>query len=81
MEIAGHAAVVTGGGSGMGAETARRLAGAGAKVAVLDLDEAAAGAVGAEVGGSASPATSPMPAPWSAPPLVPARRTAPPASA
>ena len=51
MEIAGHAAVVTDGGSGMGAETARRLAGAGTKVAVLDLDEAAAGTIGAETGG------------------------------
>ena len=43
--------MVTGGGSGMGAETARRLARAGAKVTVLDLGEAAAVAVGAEVGG------------------------------
>ena len=51
MNVAGHAAVVTGGGSGMGAETARRLAAAGAKVAVLDLDEAAAVAVAAEIGG------------------------------
>ena len=51
MDVAGHSAVVTGGGSGMGAETARRLAGAGAKVTVLDLDEQAAGAVGAEIGG------------------------------
>ena len=51
MDTAGHSAIVTGGGSGMGAETARRLAGAGAKVAVLDLDGAAAGAVGAEIGG------------------------------
>ena len=51
MDIAGHAAVVTGGGSGMGAETARRLAGAGAKVTVLDLDETAAGAIGTEIGG------------------------------
>ena len=51
MNVAGHAAVVTGGGSGMGAETARRLAGAGAKVAVLDLDEAAAAALGEELGG------------------------------
>lgn len=50
MDIEGHSAVVTGG-SGLGAETARRLAAAGAKVAVLDLDEAAARAVGAEVGG------------------------------
>ena len=51
MNVAGHAAVVTGGGSGMGAETARRLAAAGAKVAVLDLDEAAAVAVATEIGG------------------------------
>ena len=50
MDIAGHSAVVTGGGSGMGAETARRLARAGAKVAVLDLDEASAAAVGAGIG-------------------------------
>ena len=51
MNVAGHSAVVTGGGSGMGAETARRLAAAGAQVAVLDLDEAAAVAVAAEIGG------------------------------
>ena len=35
----------------MGAETARRLAAAGAKVTVLDLDEAAARTVGAGIGG------------------------------
>lgn len=51
MEIAGSTAVVTGGGSGLGAETARMLAQAGAKVAVLDLDGAKAGAVAAEIGG------------------------------
>ena len=51
MDIAGHSAVVTGGGSGMGAETARRLARAGAKVTVLDSNAAAAGAVGDEIGG------------------------------
>ena len=51
MNIEGQAAVVTGGGSGLGAETARRLAGAGARVAVLDRDSAAAAVVGAEVGG------------------------------
>ena len=51
MNVAGHSAVITGGGSGMGAETARRLARAGAKVTVLDLGEAAAVAVGAKVGG------------------------------
>jgi NAD(P)-dependent dehydrogenase (short-subunit alcohol dehydrogenase family) len=32
MEVNGHAAIVTGGGSGMGAETARHLAKAGTKV-------------------------------------------------
>ena len=51
MNIEGHPAVVTGGGSGLGAETARRLAAAGAKVTVLDRDETAASAVGAEIGG------------------------------
>ena len=51
MDIAGHPVVVTGGGSGMGAETARRLAGAGAPVTVLDIDESAASKVGAEIGG------------------------------
>lgn len=49
MEIKGMAAVVTGGGSGMGAETARWLAKAGAKVAVLDLKNA--DAVAKEIGG------------------------------
>ena len=51
MDIEGHPAVVTGGGSGMGAATARRLAAAGARVAVLDRDEAAARTVAAETGG------------------------------
>ena len=51
MNIEGHSAVVTGGGSGMGTETARRLAAAGAHVAVLDRDDEAAGAVAAEIGG------------------------------
>ena len=51
MDVEGHSAVITGGGSGLGAETARRLAGTGAKVAVLDLDEASAVATGTEIGG------------------------------
>ena len=34
----GHAAIITGGGSGLGAATALRLSEAGAKVAVLDLN-------------------------------------------
>jgi len=53
MDIRGHAAIVTGGGSGLGAETARHLARAGAKVAVLDVNMAAAEAVAKEIGGTA----------------------------
>ncbi|MCH9675499.1 MAG: SDR family NAD(P)-dependent oxidoreductase [Gammaproteobacteria bacterium] len=53
MEVAGHAAIVTGGGSGMGAETARHLAAAGAKVALLDVNMDGANAVAKEIGGTA----------------------------
>ena len=53
MKISGMAALVTGGGSGLGAETARELARHGAKVAVLDINETAAKAVAAEIGGLA----------------------------
>jgi len=53
MLIKGHAAIVTGGGSGLGAATARALAGAGAKVALLDINDKAADAVAAEIGGLA----------------------------
>ena len=41
MEIRGAAAIVTGGASGLGAATARRLAAAGAEVTLLDLDRQA----------------------------------------
>ncbi len=51
MKLSGHGAIVTGGGSGLGAETARHLAKAGAKVCVLDLDGDKADRVAAEVGG------------------------------
>jgi NAD(P)-dependent dehydrogenase (short-subunit alcohol dehydrogenase family) len=51
MKISGHGAIVTGGGSGLGAETARHLAKAGAKVCLLDLDGDKAAAVAAEIGG------------------------------
>jgi len=53
MQVKGHAAVVTGGASGLGAATARALAKAGAKVAVLDVNEAAARAIASEIGGIA----------------------------
>jgi NAD(P)-dependent dehydrogenase (short-subunit alcohol dehydrogenase family) len=51
MNIDGHAALVTGGASGLGAATARELARRGAKVAVLDRNGDGAKAVAAEIGG------------------------------
>ena len=42
MEIKGQSAIVTGAGSGIGADVARHLAKAGAKVAVLDVNMAGA---------------------------------------
>jgi len=51
MDVRGHGAIVTGGGSGLGAETARHLAAAGAKVCLLDINAEAAAAVAEEVGG------------------------------
>jgi NAD(P)-dependent dehydrogenase (short-subunit alcohol dehydrogenase family) len=53
MQIDGMAALVTGGGSGLGAATARMLAGAGAKVTILDFNLDAARAVADEIGGHA----------------------------
>ncbi|MCE3273837.1 MAG: family NAD(P)-dependent oxidoreductase [Ramlibacter sp.] len=53
MNIQGHAALVTGGASGLGEATARALAAAGAKVAVLDVNQALAEKVAAEIGGIA----------------------------
>ncbi|MGW8381093.1 SDR family oxidoreductase [Streptomyces sp. ODS28] len=47
--------VVTGGGGGIGAALARAFAGAGARVVVNDLDAEKAGAVAAEIGGTAVP--------------------------
>lgn len=46
-------ALVTGGGSGMGAATARALAAAGAKVAIVDMNLDAAQKVAGEIGGIA----------------------------
>ncbi|TQM09783.1 SDR family oxidoreductase [Pseudonocardia kunmingensis] len=53
MDLTGKGALVTGGASGIGAAAARRLAGAGARVAVADRDEAAAAALVEELGGLA----------------------------
>ena len=53
MNIQGQAALVTGGGSGLGEATARELARLGAKVAVLDINLANAQQVAADIGGMA----------------------------
>jgi len=51
MNIEGQSAIVTGGGSGLGAQTARELARRGARVAVFDINCDGANAVAAEIGG------------------------------
>ncbi len=53
MEIKGQAAIVTGGASGLGAATARTLAAAGAKVAVVDVNQKAAAEVAIDINGIA----------------------------
>ena len=53
MNLQGHAALVTGGASGLGEATARELARLGAKVAVLDVNLALAEKVAADIGGVA----------------------------
>lgn len=53
MDIKGHAAIVTGGGSGLGAATAMALAREGAKVAVLDVNSDGAREVAGKIGGIA----------------------------
>lgn len=53
MKIMNTVALVTGGGSGLGAETARYLASKGARVAVLDINDEAASKVAAEIQGVA----------------------------
>jgi len=55
MKLAGQAAIVTGGASGLGAETARALARAGAKVAIFDVNLDQAKMVAEEIGGAAIP--------------------------
>jgi NAD(P)-dependent dehydrogenase (short-subunit alcohol dehydrogenase family) len=55
MDINGQAAIITGAASGLGAATARALAAAGAKVAVLDVNEQAALKVANAIGGLVAP--------------------------
>src|SRR5579885_3232137 len=50
MQIAGSSALVTGGASGLGGATARRLAEAGAAVVIADLNKEAGEALVSELG-------------------------------
>ncbi len=50
MQLSGCVALVTGGASGLGAATVRRLASGGAKVVIADRDEARGQALAAELG-------------------------------
>jgi 3-hydroxybutyrate dehydrogenase len=51
VDLDGRAAIVTGGGSGIGEACARRLAEAGAAVTVMDIDREGAERVAGEIGG------------------------------
>ena len=51
MNIEGHAAIVTGGASGLGGATSELLAAAGANVTIFDLNEALGTAKAKEIGG------------------------------
>ncbi|OGT62446.1 MAG: 3-hydroxy-2-methylbutyryl-CoA dehydrogenase [Gammaproteobacteria bacterium RIFCSPHIGHO2_12_FULL_45_12] len=53
MDIQGQVAIITGGASGMGCATAKRLSAKGAKVALLDINLAAAEKLAAEMGAMA----------------------------
>ena len=52
MKISGKTVYITGGASGLGAGTARHLVAKGAKVGLLDLNEAAGEALAGELGGA-----------------------------
>ncbi len=52
MDVQNAVAVVTGGASGLGLASARRLAAAGAKVVIVDLASSPGAAVAAELGGA-----------------------------
>ena len=56
MQITDASALVTGGASGLGLATARRLAAMGASVTIVDLPNSAGAEVAAELGGTFAPA-------------------------
>jgi NAD(P)-dependent dehydrogenase (short-subunit alcohol dehydrogenase family) len=55
VDVNGTSALVTGGASGLGAATARRLAAAGAHVVVFDLNESLGKELAQEIGGTFAP--------------------------
>jgi NAD(P)-dependent dehydrogenase (short-subunit alcohol dehydrogenase family) len=59
MDISGASALVTGGASGLGFATARRLADAGAHVVIVDLPSSPGADRAAEIGARSPPPTSP----------------------
>ncbi|WP_394278930.1 SDR family NAD(P)-dependent oxidoreductase [Microbacterium sp.] len=56
MDITGATALITGGASGLGLATARRLAAEGAHVVIVDLPSSAGESVAEELGGTFAPA-------------------------
>jgi NAD(P)-dependent dehydrogenase (short-subunit alcohol dehydrogenase family) len=56
MQISGSGALITGGASGLGLATARRLAAAGAQVTIVDLPTSNGAEIAAELGGFFAPA-------------------------
>lgn len=56
MDLTGASALVTGGASGLGLATARRLAAAGAAVTIVDLPSSPGAEIAAELGGTFAPA-------------------------
>src|ERR1700722_15353336 len=54
LDFAGKVVLVTGGGTGIGRASRRAFAAAGARVAVIDRDAAAATQVAGEIGGTAT---------------------------
>ena len=75
VDLGGRTAIVTGGASGIGEACARRLAGAGAKVTVIDLDAGGATRVADDLGGTPVAADPRSPSSTSTPRVPPGSPT------